>query len=800
MCQADGRWSGASPKCEEVRCLAPELPESGSAVYIGNDRSSSEQSFSVGVTVQYECDYGHVVTGTWASRLCQASGEWSGEAPKCSFVDCGKPYSIEHGSFQLKRAQIIDNQSSSMRLRSSQAASLSQPTTSVSTVYGTIAHYTCDTNFKLQGSGQRECLANGTWRQPAPSCEPIQCSKVDFFDEQTLVSYITRESISESLPTGNSALDLRSLSSAIKLVVNGQLTQAATSASLQFNVGDRLLYSCSPGFELYGGPESRTCTQYGQWSGSSTPRCRLIDCGKPMPIGQEGRYFLLNDSTVFNSLVEYSCVRPFKLVEFKVRQNGQNLIETLANAQAGVSSLLTALPIGVKICANNKMWMPNDQQPKCVSATEASNFDNSLQLDVSQTSNSNNFNSNQDNQFIRNNNNNNIELLNEEHQLESIVSSSSWSARSARFAIVICLIIMLALIVITVICIRLSGKPKRNANSAQRATSAQMQSTINNNNNFHALHVPAGALAKCLNAVTNFTHHNHNQQQQQQHHHHNRQPANNQMSVLQQQQQQQQMMIQNNMFMANNHMQNMVRNVYNESQPTGEAAPMALLNNLGNAERIAKAHTLASFGSTQQTLDADAYLRLTLESEAAGALSQMQHSQLQQLPLTTTATANTKTIRHNPNGLVTFVSPTQQQQQPVRSQLNGKGQHQASPQSVSSSAASTASSNDSSSAQHTTNTRLTDSSSSSCSYIGQPPPQTSPPSLPQYPPPAHRIIGLNASQQAALALNNASRHIQQHQQSSLSANSIILNTNNSHIIGSNSSHYTEPTNNNDKQL
>ncbi len=35
------------------------------------------------------------------------SGEWTGEAPTCSYVDCGVPAPIENGQIELQ--EILDN-------------------------------------------------------------------------------------------------------------------------------------------------------------------------------------------------------------------------------------------------------------------------------------------------------------------------------------------------------------------------------------------------------------------------------------------------------------------------------------------------------------------------------------------------------------------------------------------------------------------------------------------------------------------------------------------------------------------
>lgn len=824
FCGPDGRWTGTSPKCEEIRCDAPGLPANGSAIYIGNDRSFKEQSFSVGVTVQYECDYGHVVKGSWSSRLCQANGEWSGEPPVCKFVDCGTPPSIENGNYILKHPPAGSASGSATPVevaRRSDGPGQSQ-TGGTFTYYGTIAHYSCDANFRLQGPAQRECLDNGQWRTPLPTCEPVQCPKPEYFDEFTQVALIPRSGqlaadASSSLShSSDHQASITLASKSTKLIANNQWINH-DSSSQSFGVGDKLYYSCVPGYELYGGPEIRTCTQYGQWSGSSTPRCRLIDCGRPSPIGQEGRFYLLNETTTFNSLVEYSCVRPFKLVEVKIRQAG-NLIETLTNAQAGVTPILTSLPIGVKVCANNGQWMPNDQQPKCTSGgapvdgtagnSQFDGIDNTLDGShrnvqvLAGTNNRPTFIGTNNNHDGMSDNSNLDAASGFHHQAGQSASTSLW----AKIIIAICLLVMLALIILTLICIRSGKKPKQVIHRASiltpsghqaAAAAAAMQIQLANGKGLQQQPPPQAP------------HHHH-------HHHHLQ-------TVTSVQQAAASMMSGQNIYIngmhkmfpgsmlgqsqmssgANHHLDHTVPVM----TPYGDASQGGLVLANGNSSRSmvainggqcdapvnggGKASSLGMAGhqrirtqnehhpmSVSSSNILDSYSRLSIESDQTSAIGQ--HS-------------TNKTIRHNPNGLVTFVSPAQQQQQSNRQQQQSvpTSQHQVSPQSISTSlsVSSSSSPSSSSSAHHTTATRLsaTDSASSPSSastnqhhhhvhngvganqqseyqapqqYIQAPPtPQSSPPSLPAHPPPPHRVQ--QHHKQLMKHQQNPSRHMAQ---------------------------------------
>ncbi|KAI1288488.1 CUB and sushi domain-containing protein 3 [Halotydeus destructor] len=245
-CQEDGKWTGSSPKCEETRCVPPQIPKNSSVVYSGNDRSTSD-SFKVGATVQYRCSMGHIVQGQ-SLRSCEADGNWSGGPPTCVYIDCSWPYPIANGRWLL---------------------------TTNTTFYGSTVEYECIGSFKLTGSARRICMENGTWSQMAPSCEVVNCGSPPTKDDKTLVE-------------GDS-----------------------------FTVGEKVTYGCQYGYELVG-QEIRNCDSDGQWS-HQTPYCRIVDCGRP-PVLPNGRGYLLNGTTTFDSVIEYHCMPDFKIIGDPVRR------------------------------------------------------------------------------------------------------------------------------------------------------------------------------------------------------------------------------------------------------------------------------------------------------------------------------------------------------------------------------------------------------------------------------------------------------------------------------------------------
>lgn len=245
-CKEDAKWSDSSPKCEEIRCVPPEIPKNSSVVYSGNDRSTSD-SFKVASTVQYRCAVGHIVKGE-SLRTCESDGSWSGAPPECVYIDCGWPYVIPNGRWLL---------------------------TTNSTHYGSSVEYECSSNYRVNGPARRLCLENGTWSSAAPSCELIKCSTPPVKDDKTQVEGST------------------------------------------YSVGEKVSYSCSYGYELVG-EEIRTCQSDGTWS-NEIPYCRIVDCGRPEVL-PNGRGYLLNSSTTFESIIEYHCMNDFKLIGDPIRK------------------------------------------------------------------------------------------------------------------------------------------------------------------------------------------------------------------------------------------------------------------------------------------------------------------------------------------------------------------------------------------------------------------------------------------------------------------------------------------------
>uniref|UniRef100_A0A336K2F8 CSON012544 protein n=1 Tax=Culicoides sonorensis TaxID=179676 RepID=A0A336K2F8_CULSO len=87
LCAEDGTWSQESPVCREITCDEPDIKEN--LIVDSGTRL-------VGASAKYKCPKGYFIVGN-DTRKCLSTGQWTGKAPKCKPVDCGRPNEIENG-------------------------------------------------------------------------------------------------------------------------------------------------------------------------------------------------------------------------------------------------------------------------------------------------------------------------------------------------------------------------------------------------------------------------------------------------------------------------------------------------------------------------------------------------------------------------------------------------------------------------------------------------------------------------------------------------------------------------------
>lgn len=252
VCLDTKQWSESLPRCEEIRCPAPQLADHAILSVTGNDRlygrtlirtqdsALSVTTFRIGTLVKYRCERGYKIEGD-PLATCEENGKWSGQLPQCIFVDCGIPQMPPNGRFTLA---------------------------SNATYYGAVVLYECYDNFQLDGFARRLCLDNGTWSAETPLCREVVCKE----------------------PESRSGMTIRVSS---------------------YSVGGSAIYMCPKGHHMEGNA-SRTCLKKGAWSGF-IPNCIPVDCGRPADI-ENGRVIVMNDTTTYNSAAEYHCVPQYQRI------------------------------------------------------------------------------------------------------------------------------------------------------------------------------------------------------------------------------------------------------------------------------------------------------------------------------------------------------------------------------------------------------------------------------------------------------------------------------------------------------
>ncbi|KAF5269538.1 hypothetical protein FQA39_LY08727 [Lamprigera yunnana] len=369
-CGEDGFWTESTPKCLFDYCAEPPAI-SGGTVTTKNRRA--------GDTATYVCQPGFILFGQ-SVLSCGLGGEWTGKAPICKYVDCGTPPNIDNGRYDLRNGTTsvnsvveyfcnqdywLDGQKVQECSRegkwSSDAPSCELitcdepevPAGSYVVGYDFNIHssieYNCEVGHILKGYAVRECTGNGEWSGTMPTCEYIDCGKVqtllygniEYTNSTTYVgselkyscarSYrlngvpkrfcLPNKQWSDSSPkceeircpepilaehsilsvTGNDRVYGRTLIRTAESTNNG-----ATS----YKIGAIVKYRCERGYKVVGEPLS-TCEDTGQWSGD-VPQCVYVNCGNPEKV-ENGKISLVSNATYYGALALYSCEPNFEL-------------------------------------------------------------------------------------------------------------------------------------------------------------------------------------------------------------------------------------------------------------------------------------------------------------------------------------------------------------------------------------------------------------------------------------------------------------------------------------------------------
>ncbi|XP_078667416.1 E-selectin-like [Branchiostoma floridae x Branchiostoma belcheri] len=202
--RGEGRTSGKNPtrKTRHVRFGAVECP-ARAAPANGAVSPTGAVSYPNGVT--FTCNPGYTLNGV-ATPTCQADGTWSSSVPTCQAVQCPPRTAPANGAVS--------------------------PTGAVS--YPNGVTFTCNTGYTLNGVVTPTCQADGTWSNPVPTCQAVQCP-------------------ARAAPA------------------NG-----AVSPTGAVSYPNGVTFTCNPGYTL-NGAATPTCQSAGTWS-HPVPTCQAVQC------------------------------------------------------------------------------------------------------------------------------------------------------------------------------------------------------------------------------------------------------------------------------------------------------------------------------------------------------------------------------------------------------------------------------------------------------------------------------------------------------------------------------------------
>ncbi|KAK3796935.1 hypothetical protein RRG08_032239 [Elysia crispata] len=315
VCQANKVWSFDDPRCEQVFCPPPPSYDKSS-----RDAADAAELFPVDSAVFYVCDIGHVMNQSDA-KICEQSGQWSGEDIQCYPLSCEPLNSIKYG--------VV---------------------TGSSFTYLSVINFTCNSGFKLVGNSSSKCTDNGTWSSHPPLCNPLECPPLtatngfykmypgdisDLVEERNITAHIYGDVLSLICnegyePKGQTRstclLDGAwshndTVCNPVNCQVPTNIDNALISSSINVTYGESISISCIEGFTLLGASELR-CGSDTRWE-EPLPRCLLLACGPPTSVPNA---FIEGDSFGRGQSIKYHCKPGFRLIGNNALMCGANNI------------------------------------------------------------------------------------------------------------------------------------------------------------------------------------------------------------------------------------------------------------------------------------------------------------------------------------------------------------------------------------------------------------------------------------------------------------------------------------------
>ncbi|XP_019626709.1 PREDICTED: sushi, von Willebrand factor type A, EGF and pentraxin domain-containing protein 1-like [Branchiostoma belcheri] len=255
-CQADQTWSNPVRPCQAVQCPTLTTPANGGLNPAGPHFYQNQVTFT--------CNQGYGLSG--ASRLtCQADGMWSNSVPSCILGQCPTLAAPANGGLS--------------------------PTGT--TAYQTVVTFTCNLGYQLVGDSSTTCQAGLTWSSAIPTCQPVPCptlaapangivSPTGAASYQDQVQFICNAGYSrvgapsstcQANGTWSDPVPACNVVQCPTLVAptNGALSPTGATSYLTV-----VTFTCNTGYDRNGAADA-TCQADGTWS-RDVPTCTAVTC------------------------------------------------------------------------------------------------------------------------------------------------------------------------------------------------------------------------------------------------------------------------------------------------------------------------------------------------------------------------------------------------------------------------------------------------------------------------------------------------------------------------------------------
>ncbi|CAI5637022.1 complement factor H [Oreochromis niloticus] len=298
-CQLDG-WSSTVPVCETAEgCEKPPNLSNG------EPKESSRLEYSHNERVEYICqDYYRMEGGPY--KTC-VNGQWTGEM-RCLRIPCA--------------VGVMDP--------NLQVTGLPQGNEAIKT--GDTLHFRCADQYKLEGSEVIECLETGYWNASFPSCSD-HCKVTRISDSVRMTSHIQGNELKKGQKLTFTCLRRNHFmqgNKTVECLANGQWSDpfptcgdpvgcekppllsdgdTKTSTKRQYSHGESVEYICQNYYIMEGTPY-KTCKN-GKWTGQ-------MRCLKPCTVNREDmrkhniQFRYVSDDKLYsqhNDVIEFRCTR-----------------------------------------------------------------------------------------------------------------------------------------------------------------------------------------------------------------------------------------------------------------------------------------------------------------------------------------------------------------------------------------------------------------------------------------------------------------------------------------------------------